>query len=338
MKIGYYAVKNKNNDLRLTSSSGGVFIELAKKVISKKGIVYGAIYNNNFEVVHTRAENIELVKKMSGSKYAQSDIGNCFEQAKKDLQSGKIVLFSGTPCQIKALRLYLKELYENLITVDVVCHGTPEKKFLKDYILYLEKKYKTKVIGINMRYKDPKRYDRNLNSNYVPIGKVEPHIMKIEFENNKKYLARSDFDIYYQLFDYFIKRGCFKCPYANLNRVSDITIGDFHEFSSKLGRFNDGNGISLVICNTTNGEKILKEINTEVYSEPKEAEKCIQPALYSPAIPPKDIEEFNKDYENFGFEYIVKKYAQKGLKYNIRKLLYRIGILDELVKLKRKLK
>lgn len=338
MKSIFYAIKSKNKDVRVRSSSGGIFFELAKATIDSKGVVYGAIYNEKFEVIHSRADNIELVKKMNGSKYAQSDIGTCFEEAKKDLQDGKKVLFTGTPCQIKALNLYLKESYKNLVTIDVVCHGTPEKKYLKDYLLYLEKKYNSKVCGLNMRYKNPKKYDKKMNLNYVPIGMVEPHIMRIDFKNNKKYVARSDFDIYYQLFDYFIRQGCFKCPYSNLNRVSDITIGDFHEFSSKLGKFNDGNGISLVICNTEKGLNALKEIESELCIEEKEAEKCLQPALQSPANPPKDMDKFIKDYETYGFEYIVKEYGQKGLKYNIRKLLYRIGILDELVKIKRKIK
>lgn len=167
------------------------------------------------------------------------------------------------------------------------------------------------------------------------MGNVEPHVMMIEFENGKKYQQKSDFDIYYQLFDYFISGGCFKCPFSNLNRLGDITIGDFHEFSSKLGDFNDGNGVSLLIVNTKKGEEMIKSIDKELILIEKSETECLQPAIQEPAHIPNNRDCFIDDYKKFGFEYVAKKYGKNGIKYNIKYFLNNIGILDKLKKIRR---
>lgn len=338
MKQLFYAAKCKKDEIRIVSSSGGMFLSIANYFINKNAVVYGAIYNNDFEVMHIRANNMNDVYNMTGSKYAKSNINGIFKEIEKDLKSDITVLFTGTPCQIYALNKFLKTDYENLYTVDVVCHGTPEPKYLADYIKYQEKKYNSEVNYINMRYKDEKEYNKNLKTKHIPIGKVEPHIMMIEFKNNKKYISKSGYDVFYQLFDLFISKGCFNCPFSNLNRVSDITIGDFHEFSSKLGDFNDGNGISLLIINSKKGEMILNNIKDDLIIEEKRMEDCIQPAISSPAKKPVNKDVFDNEYDSYGFEYIVKKYGRSGLKYEIRKKLDKIGILNKLILLRRRIK
>ena len=121
-----------------------------------------------------------------------------------------------------------------------------------------------------MRYKSEKIYKKNKTKKHIPLGKVEPHIMNVKFANGKKYSSKSEFDPFYILFDYFTTKGCFNCPFANTERESDITIGDFHEFSSKLGDFNDGNGITLTIINTENGKKIFNKIKKNIIFDQKE--------------------------------------------------------------------
>ena len=139
MKQLYYALKSKDDNIRRNSSSGGVFRHLAEKIIEDHGIVYGAIYDKKFNVIHSRISEKKELYKISGSKYAKSNLKNCFELVKKDLEDGKEVLFSGTPCQIKALKNVVPKT-NKLLLVDIVCHGTPDSVFLEEYIKWLEKK------------------------------------------------------------------------------------------------------------------------------------------------------------------------------------------------------
>ena len=333
----YYAVKNKCDDERINSSSGGVFLALAKNILSKNGVVYGAIYKSDLSVIHTRGESIEDVMKMTGSKYSQSDLTNVIKEIKTDLENGRYVLFTGTPCQVNTIKMYTKDDNNSrLITVDLICHGTPEKKYLKDYITTIEENNKSIVKNINMRYKDKKTYIKNLNKKHTPIGSVAPHYMKLDLSNGRKIIERADFNSYYLMFDYFISPGCFKCPFSKLERISDITLGDFHEFNSKLGNFNDGNGVSLVIVNTKKGNIFIDEEKNNLIIIKKEEKECLQPALVGVASKPEKYDEFKIDYERYGFKYVSKKYSQSGIKYFIKKILHKIGLLDFILKVKNK--
>lgn len=132
--IEVLAVKNCNEAERMASSSGGVFIALAKEVLSQGGIVFGAIFDENWEVKHTYAETLEDVKPMMGSKYLQSRIGNCYQEAEKFLKEGRQVLFTGTPCQITGLHRFLRKTYPNLLSVDILCHGVPSPGVWRKYL------------------------------------------------------------------------------------------------------------------------------------------------------------------------------------------------------------
>lgn len=332
----YYAVKAKSDDIRRASSSGGMFYILASSVINDGGVVYGAVYDDNFSVVHSRAVTCDELKAMHGSKYSKSDFLNVMTSIGEDLENGKKVLFSGTPCQVNTVKAKFKDSL-NLYTVDVVCHGTPSKEYLADYIKYLENKYHSKVKFINMRYKEEREYIDNKNHPDRVNSRISPHYFYIEFENGRKINEKSGYNIYYQLFDYFITSGCFKCPFAKMNRVSDITIGDFHEFNTKLGNFNDSNGVSLVIVSTEKGEKLFKD-NLELIDLKEYEEKQVsQPALVSPAKEPTRYLEFNEDYNKYGFEYVAKKYCKKGVKFKLKKVLDNAGVLKLVKNIKEKI-
>lgn len=321
----FYAVKSSNNDIRIHSSSGGFFQVISNYFLENNGVVYGAIYDENLKVVHSRATNYDELKMMSGSKYSQSYLGDVFINVKNDLNNGKKVLFSGTPCQINSLKLFVKNNLDNLYTIDVICHGVPNSKFLSDYIKYQESKLDSKVIDINMRYKyfQDSRKKNNIHSS-CPVEKKK---MLLRLESGKQYIKSSEFDIYYQLFDYFINSGCFKCPFANLNRVGDITIGDFHEYNSKLGEFNDGNGVSLVIINSEKGGYLFNKIRLHLIIEEKSEFECLQPSLIKPTVAKEDYDSFHRDYNKYGFNYIVKKYGKHGFKYKIKEFLYTLNLL-----------
>ena len=158
--------------------------------------------------------------------------------------------------------------------------------------------------------------------------------MRIDFSNGKSYIERSDFDSYYLLFEYFINNSCFSCPFSNLNRVSDITIGDFHETSSRLKGFNDGNGVSLVIINSEKGNKILSKIKGNLIIKEKNENDCLQPALLHPTKKIENYDQFQNEFDKFGYNYVVKKYATNGIKYKIKWILYKTKILDLILKIK----
>lgn len=123
-----YAARNRNEKVRLQSSSGGVFTALAETVVHEGGVVFGVCFDEKWEVVHTYADNCDELVKFRGSKYVQSKMGDCYQQVETFLKAGRKVLFSGTPCQIRGLKLFLRKEYENMLAVDVICHGVPDRK------------------------------------------------------------------------------------------------------------------------------------------------------------------------------------------------------------------
>jgi coenzyme F420-reducing hydrogenase beta subunit len=149
-----YAAKNKDEAVRLESSSGGIFTVLAEKIIDRKGVVFGARFNEDWEVIHSYVETKEKLSVFRGSKYVQSRIGESYKQAEEFLKAGRFVLFSGTPCQIAGLKLFLKKEYENLVTVDLICHGVPSpgvwRKYLDEFIEY---QYNIKNVGGGILYR-----------------------------------------------------------------------------------------------------------------------------------------------------------------------------------------
>ena len=178
-----------------------------------------------------------------------------------------------------------------------------------------------------MRYKEHNKYVKQLIDNKEHSENVMPKVMRIVFENGKVYKENSIIDKYYQLFDHFTSPGCFKCPYSNLNRVSDITIGDFHQFSSKLGKFNDGNGVSLLIINTNIGKKIFDLICKNFEFLEKESTDVIQPAIEKPMNKPYNYEEFLEYYKNNGFKKTIDKFTRKKYKIIIKKYLNKLRLI-----------
>ena len=148
-----YAVKNINETVRMSSRSGGIFPALSDTILEEQGVVYGCILNEKFEAVHVRADNKTERDKMCGSKYVQSKMGDTYKKVKLDLQSDKKVLFSGTSCQVAGLKAFLGKEYDNLLCVDIVCHGVPSLKVWKKYIRWQESRNHAKVIEVNFRNK-----------------------------------------------------------------------------------------------------------------------------------------------------------------------------------------
>lgn len=287
-----YVVKSINFENRLKSRSGGFFFEVATKIINNGGIVYGCVLDDNLQVKHIRGTSLEEIKLMQGSKYVQSVIGNSYLLCKKDLDNGEKVLFSGTPCQIAGLKSFLNKDYENLFTIDIVCHGVSSQKVFHDYINYLEEKYKKKVINFNFRNKEKYGWDS--------------HYETIYFDDDTSIDSQIYQNLYYSYI--FFRKSCFDCKFKNLNRVSDITIAD--AWSDKFDvDFDDNNGISLILINTNSGRKLLnyvqkcfeiKDVNIKDYLQSPFKEQLHKDD--------KKIRKFQKVYNRNKFSKFLKKY------------------------------
>lgn len=291
-----YALKNKDMASRLKSRSGGLFPLLSDIILKNGGIVYGVGFDDELNVIHKRVDNIKEIDNLRGSKYVDSRITNSFSLAKADLDSGRDVLFCGTPCQIAGLKAYLRKNYDNLITVDVICHGVPSQKIYREYIDYILKKHKT-ISDFNFR-------DKKMGWN--------THIESYGIKGKRIYS-----ELYRNVFysDLALKLSCYNCHYASLNRVSDITLGDFWGIEELYPKFNDNKGVSQILINTEKGKKIFSLCKENVYfiKISKNMYDYIverQPCLRQPSALPKNRTEFWKGYYNEGFDYILNNFGE----------------------------
>lgn len=245
-----YAAKSLDYETRISSSSGGIFTELSKRIISiDKGIVFGARYSADWSVMHNYADNLEGIECFRGSKYVQSDINDCFRLAERFLKEGKRVLFSGTPCQIKALKLFLSRDYDNLTTVDVVCHGAPSPLVWQQYL----SEFKDDISNINFRDK---------------TKGWKQFCLRISGKNGKNISVKSlDKDPFMFLFlkDLCLRPSCYDCPAkgGDKHSGSDITLGDFWGIQTVMPEMDDDKGTSLVIANTSRGVALLSDLNID---------------------------------------------------------------------------
>lgn len=238
-----YAVKAKNGDDMARSASGGAFVAMARCVLESGGVVVGCALNENVLPTHIRIESVDELPKLQGSKYAQSDVGLVFRDVKAALQSGRTVLFSGTPCQCDGLRSYLGRDYDNLFCVELICHGVPSAAFFRAYLDLLEKRWKGRIVDVAFR--DKKRgWGALLRVDYVDArGRLR-----------RKYLAHEE-SCYYEYFwrGYLYRESCYRCPYATPSRRADFTIGDYWGVQRAHPEIDAANGVSVVLVNTEKG-------------------------------------------------------------------------------------
>ena len=241
-----YAANVKDEDIRMKSTSGGMFYPIAEHVINKGGCVFGAAFNSSYEVIHIFAETISEVERCMKSKYVQSNMGNSYEEVAKRSQK-QMILFTGTPCQIAALNKYPGLKMENVIAVDIICHGVPSPKLWKKYLKEMRDKY-GKIIYLMTRSK--KRYG-SLQSETV-----------IHFANGEKYHKVLDKDCYMDAFmnGLSLRERCYHCQYKGKNRFSDITIADFSSIRKYIKDADSFKGTSMLILNTEKGKQVIESL------------------------------------------------------------------------------
>lgn len=237
-----FACYNKDRDIRSRSSSGGIFYLLGSHVTEQAGIVFGAKWNENWEVVHDEARDFNGLKAFMGSKYVQSNLGSTFLKVKKYLEEGRQILFSGTPCQVAGLKCFLQKDYENLITVDIICHGVPSPKVWRLYLAEI-RKHKA-VAGINFR--DKTKGWRNFS-------------LKIDYASHIPYRKTRFSDMYLRGFlkNLDLRPSCYECRFKGRKHISDITLGDFWGAEQYYADFSDDAGISLAIIQSDRGKALM---------------------------------------------------------------------------------
>lgn len=305
----YFAINNKNTEDLKRSSSGGVFIALAKYILVGGGYVCGCVYDSNMLATHICTNKIEDVHRMMGSKYVQSTLNDCLPNIRDLLSQEKKVLFVGTACQVAAVKGYIRD-HKNLLLVDILCHGVPSPLFFKKYVLFLEKKYRGKVSNIDFRNKE--RDGWGAEHRTCCTIKTEKGI-KTYWPTLPAYFCAFFWSLN-------LRESCYQCHFAGENRISDLTIGDFwgsYNYFQKLIT----DGISIVSVNSDKGMKVLTSIRDvcSIYEEiPANKAKGSNTNFYHPTIRPNSRTEFynnidDMEYEDFYGRVYLDKYSRKKL-------------------------
>ena len=296
-----YAAYSKNHEVRVDSTSGGIFSELAFKMFDQNGYVGGAVYNEDNSVSHILTNERNKLDEIRSSKYIYSLTDELFPEVKKQLKAGNKVLVCGAPCQISGLYTFLKKDYENLITCDFICKSVNSTKVFQKYIEWLESKYKSKAKKIKAKDKTTGWHRFS---------------MRVDFENGKSYVAdryNDPFFVGYLQTELFTMEACFNCQFRGFPRPADITLADFWGIENVDKTMDQDLGTSLIIINSQKGKEYYESLGDAIVSKEftlKDAEPGNR-ALYEDALNRVDRdlrEEFYKDLDKYPFDEIAKKY------------------------------
>lgn len=308
-----YAAKNRNEEIRMQSSSGGIFTVLSEAVINEGGIVFGAKFDADWNVVHDWTDTIEGLADFRGSKYVQSVIGSSYKEAKDFLLQGRKVLFSGTPCQIAGLKKYLRKEYDNLLTVDVVCHGVPSPLVWRTYLDEVSQIIRTKcgagknmvslslnelpvITGISFRDKTNgwKKFGFRIR---CAASKAAENLVSESADDVLLY-ETLDKNLFMQIFlkNLNLRPSCYACPSKSGKCNSDITLADYWGIGVHHPEWDDDKGTSLILVNSKKGGSSLDNLNIE-----KTETSYIQGLRGNPSI--EHSVEYNKYIEHFWIAY-----------------------------------
>ena len=296
-----YAIKNRSQNQRRKSSSGGIFPLLAEYVLDRKGVIFGAAYDSDFSVRHVKVCERKNLSLLQGAKYVQSVIGTSFLEVKRELASGRSVLFSGTPCQCAGLKSFLRKPYENLITVDIICHGVPSPKVWQAYVDYRSQRENagTRPFRINMRSK---------SSGWSHYG----YSTEFDYGNGKISRIENSRDLFMKAFigNICLRFSCSNCKMKGVERCTDFTLGDYWGIWNQHPEFDDNKGTSVVFVHSQKGREILEQLNDKMDCLQVDIEDAYRENVSlvnsSPAHSGKD--EFLAQITADNFEDLVKKY------------------------------
>lgn len=305
--ISVYAAYSEE---RQKSTSGGISFELAKHTIDKNGMVVGVTLQDDFSAKHVCANDLRQVEPMRDSKYIQSEMIDVYKNVQEALKTGRKVLFTGTPCQVRALDKYLhlrKVNSTELVLCDVICHGVGSPKIFQDYIALCQKYAGKRIVGHKFRHK-ALGWHRTRDCNIFEDGDYD-------YSSHVSEIYTHIYDL-----DNVCQRGsCTECPFTSYERCSDITIGDFWGIEKIMPEFDDDCGVSVVLCNTEKGKCVLQEVSSNLTIAESTLENAAvrQPHLQRPVQYGKKYQQFWNIYEKKGFECVARKMYQYGWKYDM---------------------
>ena len=292
------AAINKDEEVRLKSSSGAIFPELVKYAINEKqGYVVGVKYDSNMQVVSAIADNLEDCQAFYGAKYAKSDFSGVFPKIKELLNEGKFVLYSGLPCEAAALKAYLRKPYENLLISEILCHASPSPKVFRKYVEYLGNKFNSEVTNFRFRDKSAGWLAQN-NSIVVEFKDREP--LKVNARRNNYYRSFAK--------DIIARPGCGNCSFVYKNRVGDITMGDFWGIQHSDPEMFDNKGTSVLMINTNKGEEAWKSISENFIYKESDLKTAFKYNHKKPIVIKDDRNEFFKKLDKEEINSLLESY------------------------------
>lgn len=290
-----FAVQHKDSETLYHSAAGGAYSALGEYILERNGVVYGAAYNEKMVVEHVRVFTKEQLPVFRSSKYVQSYQRDMFKSVEQDIKEGKLVCYSGTPCQIAGLRKYLGIDYDNLITVDLVCKGVGSPKVLKQYVDLMKKKYESDIVGMNFKRKT---YGYHSST------------MSVDFDNGKSYSMGGITDLMMRSFraNICLRPSCYECAFKGKDRVSDLTIFDCWNYKHLTGKKDNDKGHTSVLVHTNKGLEMLKQCDDKLTIDIIDRDKAIEldgvMVCNSVGIHPRR-NNFMKDLESDGLEVAV---------------------------------
>ena len=303
-KVDVFAVRHKESEILAQSQSGGAFSAMAEQVLKRRGLVYGAAFDESHMVRHIRIDALEGLPALRGSKYVQSDIMGIYGQILGDLRNGLEVLFTGTPCQVAGLKSYVpKTLQDGLLTMDFICHGVPSPAVWKDYLDYMSRQ--GKIVKANFRDKS--------------VAGWKEHKETFIYNNGKKNVADSFRVLFYK--NIMLRHSCSVCPYNVINHKSDVTIADFWGVDEIMPQMDGPEGTSMVICNTSKGQELIGRASDALNIVPAVLDYDFMsrrnPNLVRPARIDKDRMKFEDEFSRGGFIRVARRWGDLGIRYRL---------------------
>lgn len=328
-----FALHHKDTKVRAMSTSGGFFSAISSHIIKSGGMAVGAVFDDNFKVIHYCTSDIHEVWRFSGSKYVQSELSDIFVKIKDFLNQNKPCVFSGTPCQVAGLIKYLRKPHNNLFTVEVVCHGVPSPLYWKSYLKYQEKKNGSKIVSV--RFRD-KKFGYGSGT------------MKIDFSNGHTYNRGHESDLFLRPFtDCMIDRlSCYHCTFKGMdNHFADFTIYDGWHVGKWNRKMNDDKGTTLVFVHNERALNLFESFRSDftVQEVDIKDEYAKQDAvmLYNSGEKHHNRNIIYNTLNAEGFEFMSKKLlpmtAKRALKWHIKSLMRLCGIMSMYNRYKRML-
>ncbi len=305
-----YGARAKDEEIVLQSSSGGVFSLLAKRIIEESGIVWGAGFDDDFNVVHKFIDKAEDISLLTVSKYVQSQVGSSYKEVLKELLTGRKVMFVGTPCQCAGLHAFLGKEYENLIMVDFVCHGVPSPKLYKKYLEEISGG--KKIIRVNFRQK---------------TKGADGYVMGLDLADSTVYRSPVAQDPYMLAYaqDITLRKSCYACFSKDLHSVADLTLGDFWGLDETDSPLADKQGVSLVMANTDKGKKVFYDISGGLETDCRTLDEASRrnPCIVASVKRNPLRDKYLRDMDRLDIKKLTDKYCGSSYAAKFRRLIAR---------------